>query len=59
MICFVIIGEGGLDLPEFMKRLKDIGFNGYVSIEYEGDADNPIPNTLKCVNKVKEIIEKI
>jgi sugar phosphate isomerase/epimerase len=52
----VILGTGGLDLPAFMKRLEDIGFNGYLSIEYEGDADNPLPKVKECVKVVEDVI---
>ncbi len=55
----VIIGEGKLDLPRFMKALADIEYSGYLSIEYEGDADNPIPNTVRCVQAVKGAIDEI
>jgi inosose dehydratase len=52
----VILGTGGLDLPQFMKDLDDIGFDGYCSIEYEGDADNPLPKVKECVQVVEEVI---
>jgi len=55
----VIIGTGGLDLPEFMKRLRDVGFQGYLSIEYEGDADNPLPKVKECVRVVEQVIESL
>jgi sugar phosphate isomerase/epimerase len=49
----VIIGSGGLDLPRFMKTLKDIDFKGYISLEYEGNAENPLPETQRCVQALK------
>lgn len=55
----VIIGTGGLDLPRFMQRLKDIGFDGYLSIEYEGDPDNPLPQVQECVRVVQSVIDEL
>ena len=52
----VIIGTGGLDMPGLMKKLENIGFNGYLSIEYEGDADNPVPAVKECVQVAQEVI---
>ncbi|MBD3239892.1 MAG: TIM barrel protein [Chitinivibrionales bacterium] len=55
----VIIGTGPLDLPAFIGALDAIGYSGYLSIEYEGDADNPIPNMKKCIAAAKEAISAI
>lgn len=55
----VIVGTGGLDLPTFMKKLQDMGYDGYLSLEYEGDEHNPIPNTLKCVAAVRKVINRL
>ena len=55
----VIIGTGGLDMPELMKRLKDIDFDGFLSIEYEGDADNPVPKVKECVKVAEDVISSL
>jgi sugar phosphate isomerase/epimerase len=55
----VIIGTGGLDLPLFMQRLRDVGFDGYLSIEYEGDPDNPLPQVQECVRVIQEVIDTL
>ena len=52
----VIIGTGGLDMPGLMVKLEDIGFNGYLSIEYEGDVDDPVPAVKECVQVAQETI---
>jgi len=52
----VIIGTGGLNLPAFMGRLNRMGFNGYLSLEYEGDADNPLPKVKECIAAVRKVI---
>lgn len=53
----VIVGTGGLKLPEFMKGLAEFGVVDYVSLEYEGDADNPLPAVKECVAAVKAALE--
>jgi len=52
----VIIGTGGLDMPGLMKKLENLGFNGYLSIEYEGDVDDPIPAVKECVQVAQDVI---
>jgi sugar phosphate isomerase/epimerase len=49
----VIIGTGGLNLPAFMETLKRMGFHGYLSLEYEGDADSPLPKVKECIAAVR------
>jgi sugar phosphate isomerase/epimerase len=55
----VIVGRGGLDLPAFMRRLEQLGFDGYMSVEYEGDVDDPLPSAIECVNEIKSVIEAL
>ena len=55
----VIIGTGGLDLPGLMRRLRDVGFGGYLSIEYEGDPDNPLPQVIECVQAIRSVIASL
>lgn len=55
----VIVGEGALDLPAFVKGLKAIDFEGPAVIEYEADVDNPVPALKKCVQKMRPILKAI
>ncbi len=50
----IIVGEGNLDLPGFLATLDKIKFDGYFTLEYEGDIDNPIPATKQCVEAVRK-----
>ncbi len=49
-----IIGKGNLDLPALVKLLKEIGFDGYCSLEYESDPSNPIPAMQECLASLRE-----
>jgi len=50
----VIIGTGNLNLPGLLKLLSERGFAGYMSLEYEGNADAPLPDVKACVQAVEE-----
>jgi sugar phosphate isomerase/epimerase len=38
-----IVGEGAIPIPEIFEQLQAIRFPGYVNLEYEIDADDPLP----------------
>ena len=50
----VIVGTGKINLPVLMAKLDEIGFKGSVSLEYESDPSNPVPNMEKCLEKIRE-----
>lgn len=52
-----IIGEGNLDLPGLVAQLDKDGFDGYLTLEYEGDIDNPVPATRQCVEAFRALCE--
>ena len=49
----VVLGEGNLDLAALRDALKEIDFSGYAVLEYEADADNPVPALTQCVAAVR------
>ncbi len=50
----VIVGEGNLDLPAFIKTVEKNGFDGSCVLEYEGDPTNPEPTLTQCVEAVRQ-----
>ncbi len=38
-----VVGEGKIPFPEIFRQLRTVGYKGYVNLEYEIDADNPLP----------------
>lgn len=46
------IGEGNVDLAACLKALKDAGFNGWLSVEYEGEED-PIVAVPRSITNAK------
>lgn len=53
----VIIGKGNLDLPLFVKTLEKVGFHGFNVIEYEADAENPVPALTECVQVLSKLMK--
>lgn len=49
----VVIGTGNLDLPRFVGALRQVGFNGPLVIEYEGDEAQPVPALTECVRALR------
>lgn len=38
-----IVGEGAMPIADIFRALETIGYPGYVNLEYEIDADDPLP----------------
>ncbi len=49
----VVVGTGNLDIPALLKALDEDGFDGAAVIEYEADADNPVPALAECVKAIR------
>lgn len=52
----VITGDGGVKLEPLFQALKEINFWGFLSLEYEGSPQDPLPEIIKCVQKVKGVL---
>jgi len=46
-------------VPEVLKALREVKFNGYIAIEYEANENNPSPDVKECVAILKESIKKL
>lgn len=55
----VVFGKGVLDVPAVLKALREVKFNGMISIEYEANAANPSADVKACVEVVKESVKKL
>lgn len=49
----VVVGTGKINLKNMLKKLQEIGFKGYLSLEYESDPENPVSSMLKCLENIK------
>ncbi len=55
----VVYGKGTLDVAAVLKALRDVKFQGMISIEYEAHADNPSPDLVECLQVFKDSVKKI
>jgi len=55
----VVYGRGVLNVPEILRALREIKFQGYISIEYEANPNNPSPDMQACIDVFKESVRKL
>lgn len=55
----VEIGRGVIDIPRFLKMLVDKKYAGVVGLEYEKDADDPLPGLAESVGYVKGCLDSM
>ncbi len=52
----VVVGTGRTDLAGLFKALKDVDFDGPLSLEYELDADDPVPGMRRSLAGVRKVL---
>ncbi len=55
----VIAGTGNLDLDKLAALLTKLDFKGYMTIEYEGEKENPVASLTECVRRTREAFAKL
>jgi len=50
----VVYGTGVSDVKGMLDELKQQGFNGNISIEYEANWDNSVPDVKQCIDFVRK-----
>jgi sugar phosphate isomerase/epimerase len=55
----VPFGKGPLDVLACLRALRDVKFQGYISIEYEANPDNPIPDIRACLDVFRDSVRKL
>lgn len=55
----VVFGRGVLDVPGILRALREVKFQGYISIEYEASPENPTADIRACLDVFKEAVRKI
>ncbi len=51
------IGRGVIDIPGVLSALKNIGYQGALSFEYEKDAKDPLPGLAESVGYVRGVLK--
>ena len=49
-------GRGVIDLPAFFKVLVEIGYPGVTALEYESEADDPLPGSAESIGYCRGIL---
>lgn len=52
----VAVGEGAMPIPAIFQYLKKTGYKGGVMLEYEINADNPLPGMIKSFEHMRGVI---
>jgi inosose dehydratase len=51
-----IIGRGVIDFPSFMKTVVKMGYKGTLALEYEAEADDPLPGMMESFGYTKGVM---
>ncbi len=51
-----IVGEGAMPFPAIFRQLVAMGFSGYVNLEYEIDAQDPLPGMLQSFAYMRGVL---
>ena len=52
-----IVGEGAMPIPAIFRQLVDMGYEGYVNLEYEIDANDPLPGRLRTFAYMRGVLD--
>ena len=51
-----IVGEGAIPFPEIFRALQRVRFRGFVNLEYEIDADDPLPGMTQSLAYMRGVL---
>jgi sugar phosphate isomerase/epimerase len=51
-----VVGEGRLPFPDIFRQLERMRYAGYVNLEYEIDADDPLPGMQRSVAYMRGVL---
>lgn len=54
-----ILGRGKLDLDASFRALREVGFLGPLSLEYEENPENVVPDLVACLEAASEAAERV
>jgi sugar phosphate isomerase/epimerase len=52
------VGRGVMDIPAILKALVDVKFTGHVALEWEDEADNPVPGMAESYGFVRGVFAR-
>ncbi len=51
-----IVGQGAMPVVDIFRQLKKIKYSGYVNLEYEIDAENPVPGMVQSFAYMRGVL---
>ena len=51
-----IVGEGNMPIAEIFRRLTAMRYSGYVNLEYEIDANDPMPGMRQSFGYMRGVL---
>jgi sugar phosphate isomerase/epimerase len=55
----VPFGKGSLDVLAVLRALRGVGFQGLISLEYEANPENPVPDMAASLSVFREAVKKL
>ena len=57
----VVYGRDGgvLNVPDVLRTLREVRFNGYIAIEYEANPNDPSRDVRACLDVFRESVRAI
>jgi inosose dehydratase len=57
----VVFGRDGgvLNVTDILRTLREVRFNGYISIEYEANPNDPSPDVRACLDVFRESVRAL
>ena len=53
------VGRGVIDIPRFLQTLIDLKYSGIVALEYEKDADDPLPGMAESIGYTRGVLRML
>lgn len=51
-----VVGEGAMPMPDIFRQLVEMDYSGYVNLEYEIDAQDPLPGMLRSFAYMRGVL---
>ena len=51
-----IMGRGVIDLVSFLKTVVELNYSGTLALEYEAEAEDPLPGMMESLGYVKGVL---
>lgn len=55
----VELGRGIIDIPSFVRALRKTGYAGVCSLEFEKDADDPLPGVAESIGYFRGVVRSV